>query len=409
MTHHEPIRVAYLIDRLAPAGTERQLLGLVERLDRARVRPYLCLLDGHDPQSRGLEPAEVPVLRLGVSTFKRPWAWRQAAAFFRFLRRERIEVLQLHFPDSTYFGAPLGWLAGARVIRTRRDLGYWVTGKDRVLGRLWNRLFVDATVANCQAARAAFLRDERPRPETVRVIDNGVDLAGFRPRSIEQAPAVGGRQRVVLVANLRPVKAPQVFVEAALELVERFPRAEFLLAGQGPLAEELARQVAAAGRGERIRLLGSVDDVPGLLAETNVAVLSSASEGLSNAVIEYMAAGCAIVATNVGGTAELLDEGRTGLLVPAGDPSALAARIGELLADPARAARLGQAARADARARFAWPAVCRRYEDLYAQVTGRTFAPLEREATVEEGAETSVVEPVDGAATIGPRVETLVG
>src|SRR5262245_54454941 len=94
------IRVCFLIDRLAAAGTESQLLALIRHLDRSRVQPYLCLLDGDDPTSRALEPQDCPVLRLGVRRLARlrtiPRAWRLA----RFLRRERIDVLQVYFPDS---------------------------------------------------------------------------------------------------------------------------------------------------------------------------------------------------------------------------------------------------------------------------------------------------------------------
>jgi len=101
-----------LIDELAAAGTETQLLALVRRLDRRRVQPSLCLLRGDSAASRALEPADCPVLRLGVGSLRSPATLVRAWRLARFLRRERIDVLQVYFPDSTYFGVPVAWLAG---------------------------------------------------------------------------------------------------------------------------------------------------------------------------------------------------------------------------------------------------------------------------------------------------------
>src|SRR5436309_10204585 len=120
-----PVRVCFLIDELATAGTETQLLALVRRLDRRRVRPHLCLLRGDGAASRALEPDDCRVLRLGVRSLRSPAALAGAWRLARFLRRERIDVLQVYFPDSTYFGVPVGRLAGVpAVVRTRNNVGH---------------------------------------------------------------------------------------------------------------------------------------------------------------------------------------------------------------------------------------------------------------------------------------------
>jgi hypothetical protein len=141
-----------LIDRLTTAGTETQLLALIQRLDRRRVQPYLCLLHGESDESRALEPEDCPVLRLDVASLRHPGTLVRAWRFARFLQRERIDVLQAYFPDSTYFGVPAAWLAGVpRIVRTRNNLGYWMTPWHRRLGRLCNRV-ADVLVVNCEAA-----------------------------------------------------------------------------------------------------------------------------------------------------------------------------------------------------------------------------------------------------------------
>ena len=148
-----PIRVCFIIDQLRPAGTEIQLLGMINGFDRRRVRPYLCLLDGEDALSRSLEPGDCPILRLDMRKLFHLSSIRKAWTLLRFIRKHRIDVLQAHFPDSTYFGVPAARLAGVpRVVRTRRDLGYWLRPRDRRLGRLYNHL-VDATLVNSESVR----------------------------------------------------------------------------------------------------------------------------------------------------------------------------------------------------------------------------------------------------------------
>jgi glycosyltransferase involved in cell wall biosynthesis len=354
-----------MIDELTTAGTETQLVALIRHLDRARVEPYLCLLRGTEPHARALEPDDCPVLRLGVRSLRRPSALAAAWRLARFLRRERIDVFQAYFPESTYFGVPAAWLAGVpRILRTRNNLGYWMTPWHRRLGRLCD-LLSDGLVANCGACRDAVVTDEGLSPERVAVLENGVDLARFPDMS---APARAGR--VGVTANLRPVKGLDVFVRAAPEVAAAHPGASFHLAGEGPLRAELARLAHELGLGGRLALCGSVADVPGFLAGLDVAVLPSLSEGMSNALLEYMAAGRAVVATSVGGNVRLIEDGVTGLLVPPGDAPGLAAAIGRLLSDPALAARLGAAARRRVEERYSRAAMVRRFEAFYLNLFG---------------------------------------
>ena len=228
-----PIRVCFIIDQLRPAGTEIQLLGMINGFDRRRVRPYLCLLDGEDALSRSLEPGDCPILRLDMRKLFHLSSIRKAWTLLRFIRKHRIDVLQAHFPDSTYFGVPAARLAGVpRVVRTRRDLGYWLRPRDRRLGRLYNHL-VDATLVNSESVRESVLRDLQPRPETVVVLENGVDLERFE--SIPPLGSVrnfGGPRRVGVVANLREVKDPELFVRPAALVAESHPEVNFALAGE---------------------------------------------------------------------------------------------------------------------------------------------------------------------------------
>ncbi len=363
-----PVRVCFLIDELRTAGTETQLLALIRHLDRRRVLPYLCLLRGDSARSRALEPDCCPVLRLGVGSLCRPATLVKGWRLGRFLRRERIDVVQVYFEDATYLGALVARLAGVpHVVRTRNNLGYWLTPLHRRLGRLYNRL-TDATLTNCEAARERLLADEGPPAEAVFVLENGVDLDRFS--ALPALAARPGPVHVAAVANLRPVKALDVFVRAAAEVAARRPDVTFEIAGEGELRLELERLAADLGFGDRLRLPGVARDVPALLGRTDIAVLCSHSEGMSNAVLEYMAAGRAIAATRVGANGRLIEDGVHGLLVPPGDAAALAAAVGRLADDPGLRARLGAAARARAERQYSRQAMVRRFERFYERLVG---------------------------------------
>jgi glycosyltransferase involved in cell wall biosynthesis len=359
------VRICFLIDELAAAGTETQLLALIRHLDRQRFRPYLCLLRGDNPLSRELEPEGCPVLRLGVHRLLGLTALARAARFARFLRRERIDVLQFYFPDSSYFGLPAAWLARVpHRLRTRNNVGHWLTPLHRLLGRVLN-LFATGTIANCAAASRSLLADERPDPVKVIVLENGVDLARFEAVPALARRQVGERKVIGMVANLRPVKGPDVFLQAAARVTQRNRDVLFRVAGEGELRPTLEREAARLGLEGRFQMPGSVAEVPGFLADLDVAVLASRSEGMSNAILEYMAAGRAIVATSVGATPDLIEEGTHGLLVPPGDADRLAEAIERLLRDPALAQRLGEAARQRACDRYSREAMVQRFEDYY--------------------------------------------
>ncbi len=359
----DPVRVCFMIDRLSRAGTETQLLALVRELDRSQVQPSLVLLDGEDDLSRALEPTDCPVIRLGVRKLLSPKAVSAAGRLRAFWREHRPDVLQVYFLDAAYLGAPLAKMCGIRkVLRVRNNLGYWQTPRHRVLGRMV-RPFVDATLTNTDAGKDALVGRDGLRADRVAVLENGVDTNRFKRFMLPDTSKK--RVRVGCVANLRPVKNIDGLMRAAKVALERFPQVVFEVAGDGEQREELERLHANLGLGDRFVLRGSVADVPNFLRRVDVAVLPSHSEGMSNALLEYMAAGRAVIATDVGANARLLDDGRCGLLVPPNDETALVDALGTLLANPLRAAGHGAAARRRVGAEFSRAAMTKRFEAYY--------------------------------------------
>lgn len=366
-----PVRVCFMIDRLSRAGTETQLLALIRSLDRARVSPHLVLLDGEDDLSQSLEPVDCPLLRLGMKSLLGRSTLTSTASLTRFWRRHRIEILQTYFLDSTYFGVPLARLCGIRrVIRVRNNLGYWLTTGHQRLGRWMGRL-ADLTLTNSEVGRQALMEKEGLHPEKIAVLENGVDLERF-PR-IAPPDLTGSEVRIGTVANLRPVKNIDGLIRAA-GLLRRAGRAvRFEVAGDGEGEQRAALEAVIQSHGlkEHFHLLGSVGDVPGFLAGQDVAVLASHSEGMSNALLEYMAAGRAIVATDVGANARLVEHQTHGLIVPPGDDQALADAIGWLIDHPDDARNMAQAARHRVEADYSRAAMVRRFEAFYRQLAAR--------------------------------------
>ncbi len=358
----DPVRVCFMIDRLSRAGTESQLLALVRALDRTQVAPTLVLLDGEDDLSKALEPVDCPVIRLGVRKLVSGRAVSAARRLRSFWREHRPDVLQVYFLDAAYLGAPLAKACGVKkVVRVRNNLGYWLTRKHRVMGRAV-RPFVDLTLTNSDEGKQALV-SRGASPRRVAVLENGVDTVRFKRFLL---PDTSKRQvRVGCVANLRPVKNIDGLMRTAKAALEKFPQLVFEVAGDGEQRAELERLHAELGLGDRFVLRGSVSDVAGFLRSVDVAVLPSHSEGMSNALLEYMAAGRAVIATDVGANAKLLDGGKCGVVVPANDPDAVVTALGELIANPLRAAGYGAAARRRVEAEYSRSAMTKRFEAFY--------------------------------------------
>lgn len=380
-----PVRVCFVIDRLSRAGTETQLVALLNNLDRRVVEPSLCLLNGRDSESQSLQPSNCPVIDLGLEHLASGAALPAASRLASFWRKQRTQIVQTYFLDSAYFAAPLARLTGIRhVVRVRNNAGYWLTRKHRVLGRILGRL--GSTITNSDVARNAIQEVEQLRDADVTVIENGVDLDRFPLTSPPDTDRPG--VRIGAVANLRQVKNVDGLIRAAETLTAKYPHSRFAIAGEGEQRSQLQVQIKKAGLDERFQLLGKVHDIPAFLASLDIAVLCSHSESMSNALLEYMAAGRAIVATDVGANASLARHEREGLIVPSRNDEALVAAIRRYLQQPDLAKRLGAAARGRAATDYSRGAMVRRFEMFFTKLArskGSRFHREPRETICQSG------------------------
>ena len=358
MTSTPQIPVAVFLTSFHPGGTERQMIELVQRLDRRRFTVRVACFHREGAWLPRVEPS-VPVTAFPIAGFTRPRTLARAAAFVRWCRTNRIAVLQACDFYSNAFALPAAALARVPArIGSRRELAPDKRPAQLALQRQAYRC-AHAIVANSSAA-AERLCGEGISASRIHVIPNGVDLDRT---SFERTPR--GLQTILTVANLRKEKAHEVLFAAVAQLLPRHPSLGVKVAGDGPRAQELRNVAASFGVADRIAFLGHREDVPALLEEADLFVLPSRSEAFPNSVIEAMTAGLPVIASAVGGLLELVDSGRTGLLVPPDDPAALARALESLLTAPDRARAMGETARQEIARRYSFDRMVQAFEELY--------------------------------------------
>lgn len=382
--HPDRIRLLEFVTELTFGGTEKHVVNLMERLDSSRFEVRVGCLNriGHAVQR--IRARGVPLVEYKINSLYKPNTFKQQLRLARAVRRHKIQILHSYGFYSNVFAIPAARLGGAAVVvASIRDAGDMWTPWQKRLEKLVCRL-ADCVLVNAEAVRQRLVR-EGYAGEKIRVIRNGIDTARF-----EKTPA-GGRVRqefglppraplVAVVSVLRPLKGIEYFLDAARIVSQRCPDARFLVVGDSVYREgrdvvgdsayrnELERYARLLDLGGRLVFTGFRLDVPELLSEITVSVLPSLSEGLSNVLLESMAAGVPVVTTPVGGNAEAVEDGVAGLLVPPCDAAALADAICLLLDSPELALRFGQAGRQRVAERFCLAHMVRETERLYGQL-----------------------------------------
>lgn len=368
------MRIVHLTASTSFGGPERQMLGLAHALPADCESHFLLFPEGGRGQAfldqarrQGFDAAE-----LGADT---PRLWAAVREIADRLRELRTHVLLCHGYKADLLGRRAARRAGVAAVAVSRG---W-TGEDRKvrvyewLDRRELRRF-DRVVCVSDGQAVKVRRCGVP-PEKLTVIRNAAraellrpaDAAASRARLLNLLPAPARDTRIVLAAGrLSPEKGVDVLVEAARRVGDS--RACFIICGDGAERAALGRQIAAAGLVGRVVLAGFRGDLDELMPGADLFVLPSRTEGLPNVALEASARGVAVVATAVGGTPEVVAHGVNGLLVPPGDPAALAGRIAELLADDIHRAALGAAGRDRMRREFTFAAQAEQYLELFAEL-----------------------------------------
>jgi glycosyltransferase involved in cell wall biosynthesis len=364
--HGQP-HVLLVVDQFPQVlgGGERIVLALASLLPRYGYRASILTFAVH-PKSKVAASATCPLYLLPLESAYNLTALRSALVLKEFIEEQRVVLVQTFFESSDIWaGLVTKCLTDAKLIWSRRDMGILRGRKHRIAYRVMANL-PDAVFSVSNQVREYTIRVDGVDAARVFTIHNGLDLSRWpQPDFTEAAPE---RQVIAAVGNIRRVKGYDVLVRAAAIVAKRYPQVRFAIAG-GVLEEDYFLQletlVHQLGLGSHFEFAGNVSHLQPFLAASDFFVLPSRSEGFSNALVEAMASGLAIVATDVGGNAEAIEQGVNGILVPSEDVEGLAAAILQLLSDPSQAQAMRRSARETAMRQFTTEAMMEKTTNIY--------------------------------------------
>jgi glycosyltransferase involved in cell wall biosynthesis len=361
-----PLRILHLIESASSnGGAERFAIGLAMNLPRDRFESWLCTTrDDEEAAIEMVREAQIPHVNLGRRT---KWDVHRLAGLATLLRREHFDILHTHMFGSNVWGALIGSACRVPVIVAHEHswsyegepLRAWLDG--RVVGRLATRF---VAVSSADGRRMA--TRERVPIDKIVVMPNGyvpspTETDGDFRAELGLSPHT---PLIATAAILRPEKRVDLVIEAHARVVGSIPDAHLAIAGDGECRGELEHQARALGLNGLVHFLGMRSDVDSILRAADVAASGSDREGSPLLMFECMASGTPLVATDVGGLRDVVEDGRTGLLVPRRDVNALAGGVVALLSDPARRTEIAAAARAQL-PQFTMEATVQRFVALY--------------------------------------------
>ena len=386
-----PLNVAYFDNAEARGGAEEHILTLLRGLDRTRFRPLLVCAPETAAKLGADVPADVTIFPLRLHSVR---DLGPAFRLARVLRERRVDILHSHLFYSSLFASPVGRLCRVPVIvETPHVREHWRQSRlktsyvvDRLAGR-----FVDRFIA-VSRANARYLVVEKALPAgKVVVIENGCDLERFSlgrepdPDLMQSLGFRPGDPVLIVVGRLEPQKGHSVLLQALPRVLREFPRARLVCVGEGSKRRALEAQTASLQLNDAVRFVGYRSDVDAWLALADVMVLPSFYEGLPLVAIEALAARTPVVATAVDGTPEVVVHGKTGLIVPAGDPRALAEAVTRLLREPEWARQMARTGRRWVEERFSEQRQVRLTEELYLEAWDARGRRGRRDSSADAG------------------------
>lgn len=351
-------------------GGERIVLKLASLLPKYGFRVSILTFFVHPDCN---VPASVPC-PLYVLPLQRTYdfkAFKAALHLRRFLRDQKVQIVQTFFESSDIWAGTASKLfSHARLIWSRRDLGI-LRGKKHHLAYRMLAGLPDAVFAVSEQVRQHCIEVDGVDAVRVHTIYNGLDLSTYpTERRLDPTHAL-----IATVGNIRRVKGHDVLIQAAALVVQRFPGVRFSIAGavlEPEYFEELNQLLDQHGLRDKFEFAGNITDLPRYLSAADIFVLPSRSEGFSNALIEAMAAGLPVIASDVGGNGEAIQEDVNGFLIPSEDPGALAEALIKVLSDPERGRRMGIEGRALAAKNFTTEAMMDKTVGIYQELLNGT-------------------------------------
>ena len=366
-----PINVLHVISRLPVGGVERQLSAVLRNYDRQKIMPFVCSLS--DRGEVGLEIQAMGIELICLNKLGHGFSVSLVSHLIRIMKDKRIDVVRTHQYHANLYGRIAAVICRIPCIVPSIHNVYTRDRKlhRRILNNLLGRLS-DAVIAVSEAVKDDVMTYDNIPSGRLRVIYNGIEEVRFTGNTgaeirsefnlPENAVIVGS------VGRLTTQKGQQYLVEAVASLVKDFPGLRLLMVGDGPDKAVLLRLVREKGLEGRVIFTGSRDDVPHLLAAMDIFVFPSLWEGLPNALVEAMAAGKAIIATNIKPNREVLGSEDAGMFVTSKDSMSIASGIAALIRNRTLARQLGAAAQARAFSRFTVAGTVLAYTTLFEDI-----------------------------------------
>jgi L-malate glycosyltransferase len=359
----QPILLA--VFQLGVGGNERDLAKLARYLDPKRFQVHVATFRPGGERIEELEAAGIPILELPIRSFRNRTAIQGAKVLRAYVRKHGIRLIHAFDPPTGIFTVILGRSWGLPVVSNHCFFRYLISQPSNSLLRIvdW---FATRIVVNAEAIQRHLIQDFHVPAERIVVSHNGVETSVFfpqpspRPEFFKDASLIIGS-----VCVLREEKRLETLLEAFARVLPTHPGIRLLIVGDGPMHDTWSKRAQELGLSQTCRFERTTTDIPMWMRRMDVFVLTSRSEGFPNALLEAMACQCCVVASDVGGVPEMVEDGRSGFLFPAGDVEALAQRLMMIADNPDLRLQSASAAAARAREVFSMEAAAARLSALY--------------------------------------------
>lgn len=361
------INIMQIVFSLKIGGLENLVVNLVKKMDTAKYNISVCCL-----KEGGILRRELTDLGIPVFTEQKHEGVDYTLVFrlARLLKQKKIDLIHTHNPAPWLYGAIAARIAGVKVVVHTEHSNLFSNQKRLMLAEKFLSKITDIIISDSEKVTQHLIDKQRISPQKIRTILNGIDIEKFqkeiniknkkRELGIKEGGLVIG-----IVARLEPIKDHLTLLDAFNRISKKIPEVVLVVVGDGSLRESLKNRIEKLKIGDKVYFLGVRNDISEIIRIFDIFVLSSLSEGLSLSLLEAMAVGLPVVATDVGGNPEVIVDGITGLLVPPNDPESMAKAIIEILSNEKLSREMGLAGRKKIEEKFSLERMTLEYIDIY--------------------------------------------
>jgi glycosyltransferase involved in cell wall biosynthesis len=369
--HMKPVNILHVISTLHVGGVENQLATIVGKYDRKKLSPLVCSLSDKGEIGGEIEESGIEVISLNKLGHR--FNWTTVRDIYNLIKARDVKIVRTHQYHANLYGRLAAWLAKVPCVVASVHNVYT---RDRKLHRrIINKFlsgFTDRVVAVSEAVKRDILKYDHLMDDKVTVIYNGIDTQRFSDtnrNSMRAALGISPEAQVIgTVGRLTIQKGQKYLLDAVAMLRKKFPQIALLIVGDGPMRDELSNHIKALGIDKNAILVGTRRDIPRLLSAMDIFVLPSLWEGSPNALIEAMAAGKPVIATDIPPIREIINLDKVGILVPVEDSKAIASSIELLFNSKTLAETFGKSAKERVFSDFAMNITVNKYVNLFEHI-----------------------------------------